>query len=100
MVSKRIVDEGATMPIPLPVHDIEGHRFLVVVDGHHCVLEYRLSGSVMTITFTGVPAEVGGRGIAAKLTRAALDAARVEGWKVVPACSYAAAFIRRHPEYG
>jgi predicted GNAT family acetyltransferase len=46
-----------------------------------------------------VPAEVGGRGIASALVRAAMDAARAEGWKVVPACSYAAAWMQKHPEY-
>ena len=28
-----------------------------------------------------------------------LDLARLRGLKVVPRCPYAAAFIRRHPEY-
>jgi predicted GNAT family acetyltransferase len=42
---------------------------------------------------------VGGRGIASALVQAAMEVARAEGWKVVPACSYAAAWMRRHPEY-
>jgi predicted GNAT family acetyltransferase len=46
-----------------------------------------------------VPAEVGGRGIAAALVEAAVNTARAEGWKVVPACSYAAVWMRRHPAY-
>ena len=29
----------------------------------------------------------------------ALDDARARGWKVRPLCSYADAYIRRHPEY-
>jgi predicted GNAT family acetyltransferase len=53
----------------------------------------------MTITHTGVPPEVGGRGIASALVQAALDVARAEGWKVVPACSYAAVWMQRHPDY-
>ncbi|HET6587508.1 MAG TPA: GNAT family N-acetyltransferase, partial [Oleiagrimonas sp.] len=61
--------------------------------------DYRLRDGVMTITHTGVPEVIGGRGIAASLTRFALETARREGWKVVPACSYAAVFIRRHPEF-
>ncbi|WP_345782598.1 N-acetyltransferase, partial [Dokdonella sp.] len=39
-------------------------RFETTVDGVLCVLEYRLRGDVMTITHTGVPDAVGGRGIA------------------------------------
>jgi uncharacterized protein len=81
-------------------HDAAQHRFLAVVDGHDCVIDYRLAGEVMTITHTGVPEAVGGRGIAADLMRTALETARANHWTVVPACSYAAAFLKRHPEFG
>ncbi len=80
-------------------HEQAAHRFIAIVEGQPCVLEYRLSGSTMTITHTGVTASLGGRGIAAELTRYALDAARANGWKVIPACSYSAAFIDKHAEY-
>jgi predicted GNAT family acetyltransferase len=53
----------------------------------------------MTITHTLVPEAIGGRGVAADLTRAALETARANGWKVVPMCSYAVTYLRRHPEY-
>lgn len=81
-------------------HDPGMCRFSVVVEGHACEVDYRLSGPVMTITHTGVPQAVGGRGIAAQLMRAALAEAEAQGWKVVPACSYAADFMRKHPEFG
>ena len=80
-------------------HDRSAHRFETQVDGVECELDYSLAADVMTITHTGVPPEVGGRGIAAALVQAAFEAARSEGWKVVPACSYAAVWIGRHPEY-
>lgn len=53
----------------------------------------------MTIVHTGVPDAIGGRGIAATLTAAALEFARNRGWRVRPLCSYAAVFMRRHAEY-
>jgi predicted GNAT family acetyltransferase len=37
--------------------------------------------------------------LAGALVHAAMDTARAEGWKVVPACSYASAWAQRHPEY-
>ncbi len=75
------------------------NAFDTEVDGAQCGLDYSLASAVMTITHTGVPPEVGGRGIAAALVQAALDTARAEGWKVVPACSYAAVWMQRHPDY-
>jgi len=80
-------------------HDRAARRFETQVDGVHCELDYTLASDVLTITHTGVPSGVGGRGIASALVQASMDAARAEGWKVVPACSYASAWITRHPEY-
>ena len=81
-------------------HDANGGRFSVVVDGIEAELDYRRAGDVITIDHTGVPSAIGGRGVAADLVRAALDWVRAEGLKVVTACSYSAAFIEKHPEYG
>ena len=81
------------------VHDADARQFHVDVEGHRGALDYMLRGGVMTITHTGVPPAIGGRGVAAEMTRVALETARCEGWKVVPACSYAAAFVRRHAEF-
>ncbi|MDB6082644.1 MAG: hypothetical protein JWN43_525 [Gammaproteobacteria bacterium] len=81
-------------------HDTDAHRFTAHVDGERADLDYLLSNGVMTITHTGVPPAIGGRGIAADLMRAALAAARTAGWSVNPACSYAAAYMRRHPDSG
>jgi len=80
-------------------HDRAAHRFETRVEDMPCLLEYTLAAGVMTITRTEVPAAVGGRGIAAALVQQALATARAEGWKVVPACSYAAAWMQRHPEH-
>jgi predicted GNAT family acetyltransferase len=80
-------------------HNLAQQRFEWIEDGMLSVLDYQLQNGVMAITHTGVPEAVGGRGIAADLTQTALDTARAEGWSVRPLCSYAAAYIRRHPQY-
>lgn len=79
-------------------HQRERQRFLAVIEGHDCIIDYRLANGVMTITHTWVPAEVGGRGIAGELTRFALATARAEGWKVEAECSYALRYLERHPD--
>jgi uncharacterized protein len=79
-------------------HDPAAHQFSTVVDGERAALDYVLDGNIMAITHTGVPQPIGGRGIAAELVRSALAAARSQGWKVVPACSYAADYMGKHPE--
>lgn len=48
---------------------------------------------------TGVPPELGGRGIAAKLVEALVEDARAQGFKVVPQCSYVAVAFKRHPDW-
>jgi uncharacterized protein len=79
-------------------HDQNAKRFAIDVDGSRAELDYTLAGSVMTITHTRVPQAIGGRGVAADLMRAALSVARAAGWSVNPACSYAAAYMRRHAQ--
>ncbi len=79
-------------------HDQNATRFTTEVDGHAAELDYTLADGVMTITHTRVPQAIGGRGIAAELMRAALKLAAEQGWSVNPACSYAAAYMRRHAQ--
>ena len=80
-------------------HDPASQRFTTDVDGQTAYLEYERAGDVMVITHTIVPPAIGGRGIAAALVQAAVEYARAEGLKVDPRCSYADAWMRRHPEY-
>jgi uncharacterized protein len=80
------------------IHATEHSRFEATVEGHLCVCQYRLFGKTMMLSHTGVPQTLRGRGIAALLVRAALDHARSKGLKVRPDCSYAEAYMQRHPE--
>ena len=79
-------------------HDQDAHQFTTDVDGNRAHLDYTLDGRVMTITHTKVPPAIEGRGIAAELMAAALGAARAAGWSVNPACSYAKAYMAKHPD--
>jgi predicted GNAT family acetyltransferase len=80
-------------------HDPDRQRFETEVDGHLAHADYELRDQVMHFTSTQVPSEIGGRGIAGKLVRYGMDHARERGYGVVPACSYVAAWLERHPEY-
>ncbi len=80
-------------------HNVAGSRFEAEVDGYLSVADYELRGTELIMTHTFVPPELRGRGIAEKLVRTALEHARSERLKVVPACSYVGVFIERHPEF-
>ena len=90
-------DPASSAPLAIE-HLPGGGRFQVVVDGEVGELDYRVDAGVMAITHTGVAPRIEGRGIAAALTRAALDHARAAGWKVRPLCSYSRFYMQRHPE--
>ncbi|NUO76549.1 MAG: N-acetyltransferase [Lysobacter sp.] len=80
-------------------HDAGHGRFSTTVDGELAYLDTRLDGDHLVITHTWVPDAIGGRGIAGHLVKAAFEHARAQGLKVRPACSYAAAWAERHPEF-
>ena len=60
---------------------------------------YREQAGSRLFTHTEVPPADEGRGFGAVLVRAALDDTKAKGLKIVPACSFVVAYVRRHPEY-
>jgi uncharacterized protein len=75
-------------------------RFELDADGDTAVAYYSLAPGVMTLTHTETPMALRGRGIASRLVRGVLTAARAQGLKVVPRCPFVSAYIARHPEFG
>lgn len=80
-------------------HNEQSQRFETTVDGTTAYLSYQVQGDKLVYNHTIVPDAIGGRGIAGALTKHALDYARKQGKKVVPACSYVASYLQKHPEY-
>ena len=74
-------------------------RFEMTVGDLVCIADYRLQGDNLLITHVETPPELRGGGCAARLMEGALAIARNRKMKVTPLCSYAAAYMRRHPEY-
>jgi hypothetical protein len=60
---------------------------------------YRQQGDRRVFVHTETPPADEGRGVASRLIKAALDDSRAAGFKLVPACSFVVAYVRRHPEY-
>lgn len=74
-------------------------RFEAWIDGYLSKLDYIQDGKNFVITHVGVSPELRGQGIAGKIVQVGLEYAKEESLRVVPMCSYAAAYIRKHPEY-
>ena len=81
------------------IHNPAESRFEIQVDGHLAVLDYTDEGGTLVILHVGVPHEFRGQGVAGVITKAGLEYAKSKSLRVIPLCSYAAAYIRRHPEY-
>jgi predicted GNAT family acetyltransferase len=81
------------------IHNEPERRFETRVEGQLAVCEYQLHGDRMELHHTFVPPSLRGRGVAQKLVEVALRTALADGRRVVPTCSYVAAFIARRPEY-
>ncbi|MCE2897006.1 MAG: GNAT family N-acetyltransferase [Betaproteobacteria bacterium] len=82
------------------VHDEARRRYEACL---HCELighaAYALSAGVLTIGHTEVDRRYEGRGAGAALIKAALEDVRARGLQVLPLCSFAAAYVRRHRDY-
>ncbi len=80
-------------------HHPDKKRFETQVDGVTAFVQYRFSGNKLDIIHTIVPPVIGGRGIAAVLVKYAYDYAIENGMKPQATCSYAVAWLHRHPDY-
>lgn len=69
------------------------------IDGQTVFARYRKSGSVLTVLWVEAPAALRGTGAAGRLMKLVAGEARARGWSIVPVCGYAAAWLRRSPEF-
>jgi hypothetical protein len=80
--------------------DEQQSRYEMVVDDQVAgFADYVDQADVRMFPHTVTSPQFRGQGVAGEVVKVALDDARSEGKKVVPACSYVADYIDRHPEY-
>ena len=81
------------------VHNETDNRFETWIEDQLSKLDYMQDGDTIVMTHVGVHPEHRGQGVAGKLTEVALEYAREKSLRVIPMCSYVAAYIRRNPQY-
>ncbi|OBX79809.1 acetyltransferase [Moraxella atlantae] len=80
-------------------HNTAAQRFELTQDGATAYLSYQVAGDKLIFDHTIVPPAIEGQGIGSQLAKHALDYARQNNKKVVPACSFVAHFMQKHTEY-
>ena len=83
-------------------HEKTGHRgaFIWQQDGKRLgEMTYTVAGSRVIIDHTQVDDSLRGKGVGAKLVRAAVDWARKENARLLPLCPYAKSVFDRTPDY-
>jgi len=80
-------------------HNPAENRFEAWVEGKLSKLDYSKNGDTIMMTHVGVPVEFRGQGLAAAITKTALEYAKSNSLRVIPICPYVASYIRRNPQY-
>lgn len=81
-------------------HDPKEGLFFAEMDGAKAALRYTREGDVIDMTSVFVPPEFRGRGMGARLTKAAFEYAKAENCRVIPTCPFIRNdFLGRFPEY-
>ena len=76
------------------------HRYEGRVGGELVtVITYARREDVLDIAHTVTRTRSRGQGFAGKVTAAALEDIRANGWRVKPTCPYTVSFLDQHPEY-
>lgn len=74
-------------------------RYELDVDGETVFANYRRDSDVLTILWVEAPPLLRGTGAASRLMMLIGEEARGKGWKIVPVCGYAAAWLRGSKTY-
>ncbi|ACL58630.1 GNAT family N-acetyltransferase [Methylobacterium nodulans] len=77
----------------------EQSRFELPVDGEIVFADYRRRDRNLAILYVYAPPKLRGTGAAGRLMAEIAAHARAESLKIVPLCSYAGAWLRRHAEH-
>ncbi|AAN53166.1 N-acetyltransferase [Shewanella oneidensis MR-1] len=75
-------------------HQQDKQRFVIPVDRHEAVLEYRLDGKNIDFNRTYVPDELRGKGLAERLVRHGLKWAKAQDYEIEASCWYVQKFLK------
>ena len=74
-------------------------RYELDNDGETVYANYKKSGDTLTILWVESPPILRGTGAAGRLMKLLGQEAQSNGWTIVPVCGYAAAWLRRSPDF-
>jgi predicted GNAT family acetyltransferase len=90
-----------TGEVPVPDSNVVDHqaqkRFELTIDDHTAYLAYERTHDTLTLVHTEVPEELRGRRVGDTLVKAALEAGRAAGLRIVAVCPFVRAYLRKHP---
>jgi uncharacterized protein len=94
-MTARATSDEAVFDVP------EQSRYELRLDGDlACLCDYAPRHGRLVLPHVEVRPELGGRGLATRLVRAALLDVRSRGGLVEPLCPFVVAFLRSNPEFG
>lgn len=81
--------------------DARGGRYVAKIAGSDAEAEltFRRDGDVFVADHTGTPVALRGRGIATKLVERMVADARIEGFRIRPACPFVVSLFSQHPDW-
>lgn len=92
------IGDSATASEPLVTDNRAASRFELHAEGGTAILQYKRTPDTLTLIHTEVPTQLRGRHLGERLVKAALDAGRSEGLRIVPQCPFVQAYLRKHPD--
>lgn len=80
-------------------NDAENGRYEMDEEGLTSWADYRLRDETLFVDHVESPVPLRGTGAAGRLMKALAADAKAKGLKITPLCGYAAAWLRRSPEF-